>query len=100
MLPTVVQLTAETLLATGVGPEPAHVLQPAALNALEACSKAVSRQRTLSRQPTPELQPPTADELLALLRPAVTRLLTEQHGFTPTMATAILEAGILQDPPL
>lgn len=100
MLPAVVQLTAETLLATGVGPEPTQVLQPAALDALEAYSQAVSRQRTLSRQPTTELQLPTADEFLALLRPAVTRLLTEQHGFTPTMAPAILEAGMPQDPPL
>lgn len=99
MLPAVVQLTAETLLATGVGPEPAQVLQPAALNALEASSQAVSRQRTLSRQPTPELQLPTADEFLALLRPAVTRLLNEQHQFTPTMATAIAEAAMPQNPP-
>ncbi|MEU3620411.1 hypothetical protein ABZ725_50350 [Streptomyces sp. NPDC006872] len=60
----------------------------------------MSRQRTLSRQPTPEVQLPTADEFLALLRPAVTHLLTEQHGFTPTMATAIVEAGMAQHPPL
>lgn len=100
MLPTVVQLTAETLLATGVGPEPAQMLQPAALNALEAGSQAVSRQRTLNRQPTPELQLPTADEFLSLLRPAVTHLLTEEHGFTPTMATAIVEAGMPQNPSL
>ncbi|MFJ4624638.1 hypothetical protein [Streptomyces sp. NPDC088812] len=100
MLPAVVQLTAETLLATGIGPEPVQALQPAALNALKASSRAVARQRTLSRQPIPELQPPTADEFLARLRPAVTRLLTEHYRFTPTMATAIVEAAMLQNPPL
>ncbi|MFF4803444.1 DUF4365 domain-containing protein [Streptomyces sp. NPDC001351] len=99
MIPAVVQLTAETLLATGIGPEPAQTLHPAALKALEASSQAVSRQRTLSRQPTPELQLPTADEFLAQLRPVVTRLLTEQHRFTPTMATAIVEASMPQNPP-
>lgn len=100
MLPAVVELTAETLLATGVGPEPVHALQPAALHALKTSSQAVSRQRALSRQPAPELQLPTANEFLELLRLAVTRLLTEQHHFTPTMATAIVEAATLPNPPL
>ncbi|MHC3475297.1 DUF4365 domain-containing protein [Streptomyces sp. 7R007] len=100
MLTAAVELTAETLLATGVGPEPARALQPAALNALEACSQAASRQRALSGQPTAELQLPEAAEFRALLRPAVTRLLTEQHGFTQVMATAIVEVAIPQNRPL
>jgi hypothetical protein len=47
----------------------------------------------MSAQLPPEPQLPTTDEFLALLRSAVTGLLTEQHGFTPVLAMAIVEAG-------
>ncbi|MEU9382489.1 DUF4365 domain-containing protein [Streptomyces sp. NPDC048279] len=98
MLPAVTELTAETLLATGVGPEPAQALLPAALEALETCSNAATRQRTLSRQPAEPLQLPTPAEFQALLRPAVTRLLTAQHRFAPALAAAIADTGLPKTP--
>ncbi|MEV7282956.1 DUF4365 domain-containing protein [Streptomyces sp. NPDC093252] len=98
MLPAVVELTAETLLATGIGPEPAEALQPAALEALQARSKAVGRLRALNGQPAVPLQLPTRGEFQDLLRPAVARLLTGQQGFAPVMAAAIAEASLPHTP--
>ncbi|MGW1543269.1 DUF4365 domain-containing protein [Streptomyces sp. NPDC002309] len=92
----VIELTAETLLAAGVGPETAQTLQPVALNALVACSEAMTRRHALTGHPVPQLHVPTADEFESLLRSALTRILIVQRKFTPVAATAIVEAAMPQ----
>ncbi|MFI6444890.1 DUF4365 domain-containing protein [Kitasatospora sp. NPDC050543] len=94
----VAQLAAATLLAAGVGPEVADALWPALLRALDTCSHAANRRRSLTVQ-APQTPPlPTESELRSLLRSVLLRQLTDSRGFSEATSAAFVDAALPELP--
>ncbi|MFC5659761.1 DUF4365 domain-containing protein [Streptomyces nogalater] len=93
LLPAVLLLSIETLLAVGIGPESAHEVERAALDALGTAVRAVQRIHEVTEQPVPVLPNPTDQEFRGLLRAGLRRALTVRR-FSAALATAIVDEAV------
>ncbi|MFD9587603.1 DUF4365 domain-containing protein [Streptomyces sp. NPDC059980] len=93
LLPAVLLLSIETLLAVGLGPEPAREVERAALDALRTAVQAVERLHEMTGQPVPGLPNPTDQEFRGLLRAGLQRALTGRN-FSASLASTIVDEAV------
>ena len=87
-------LTALTLLAVGLGPEPVEALWPTALRTLETCLRASHRRWSVVTNVEPVAVPST-EAFTDLTRQQLLGRLTNQLGFSETMAHSMVDAALI-----
>ncbi|MFJ4409544.1 DUF4365 domain-containing protein [Streptomyces sp. NPDC088910] len=86
-------LTALTLLAVGLGPDPVAAVWPTVLSSLEAGVR-TSIQRWSAVGSNKEAPVPDPDAFKDLVRTQLIARLRQQHGFSPSLATSMADAAL------
>ncbi|MFI5527115.1 DUF4365 domain-containing protein [Kitasatospora sp. NPDC051853] len=89
-------LTASTITAIGVGPEPVQAIREAVAGSLDTCFKeAIRRHSPLGTDLLDVQTPPSEDRLWSRVRSLIVQNLTESQGFASQTANVIADQACL-----